>query len=69
MANSCSGASAQHWSLDDENGDGQLDLVFFFNIQDLSLTLDSTAATLMAHGIYNGTEVHIEGTDTVKVVP
>jgi hypothetical protein len=69
MADSCTGASAQHWSLDDENGDGRLDLVFFFNIQDLNLTLNSTAATLMAHGSYGGTEMHIEGTDTVKAVP
>ena len=29
MAESCTGASAQRWSLDDENGDGRLDLVFF----------------------------------------
>ena len=69
MAEACTGASAQHWSLDDENGDGRLDLVFFFKIQDLNLTLSSTAATLMAHGSYHGVETHIEGTDTVKVVP
>ena len=69
MAQACAGASAQHWSLDDENGDGRLDLVFFFNIQDLNLTLNSTAATLMAHGLTGGTEIHIEGTDSVQVVP
>lgn len=69
MTESCTGASAQRWSLDDENGDGQLDLVFFFKIQDLNLTLSSTAATLMAHGSYGGTEMHIEGTDLVQVVP
>ncbi len=69
MANTCSGAAAQRWSLDDENGDGRLDLVFFFNIQDLTLTTNSTAATLMAHGTYGSTELHIEGTDAVQVVP
>ena len=68
MADSCAGASAQRWSLDDENGDGRLDLVFFFSIQDLNLTLNSTAATLMAHGLYGGTDMHIEGTDMVSVV-
>ena len=69
MAESCTGASAQRWSLDDENGDGQLDLVFFFKIQDLNLALSSTVATLMAHGTYGGTAMHIEGTDLVQVVP
>ena len=69
MAESCSGASAQRWSLDDENGDGRLDIVFFFKIQNLNFTLNSTAATLMAHGSYNGVDTHIEGTDSVRVVP
>ena len=69
MADSCSGAAAKRWSWDDENGDGRLDLVFFFNIQDLNLTLSSTSATLMAHGSYSGADTHIEGTDLVKVVP
>ena len=69
MAQACSGGSAQRWSLDDENSDGRLDLVFFFKIQDLNFTLNTTAATLMAHGSYGGVETHIEGTDSVKVVP
>jgi len=69
MDASCTGASAQRWSLDDENGDGRLDLVFFFKTQDLNLTVNSTAATLMAHGSYNGADLHIEGTDSVRVVP
>jgi hypothetical protein len=68
MTAGCSGASAVRWSLDDENGDGRLDLVFFFKTQDLNLTLSSTAATLMAHGTYNGVATHIEGTDSVHVV-
>ena len=69
MTESCTGAIAQRWSLDDENGDGMLDLVFFFKIQDLNLTLSSRAATLMAHGAYGSTAMHIVGTDSVKVIP
>ena len=69
MADACMGASAVRWSLDDENGDGRLDLVFFFNIQDLNFTLSTTAATLMAHGSYSGNTIHIQGTDSVVVVP
>jgi hypothetical protein len=69
MIDPCTGPSAQRWSLDDENGDGRLDLVFFFSIQDLNLTLNSTSATLMAHGSYSMTEMHIEGVDSVKVIP
>ena len=68
MEESCAGASALRWSLDDENGDGRLDLVFFFDIQDLNLTLSSTSARLMAHGSYAGTDMHIEGMDSVQVV-
>jgi hypothetical protein len=69
MTESCTGALAQRWSLDDENGDGKLDLVFFFKTQDLNLTLSSTAATLMAHGSYASDAMHIVGTDLVKVIP
>ncbi len=69
MADTCSGASAVRWEWGDENGDGKLDLVFFFNIQDLNFTLSTTAATLMAHGTYEGATIHIQGTDTVNVVP
>lgn len=69
MNEGCGGAMAVRWSLDDENADGQLDLVFFFKIQDLNLTLNSTSATFMAHGTYGATPLHIMGTDSVKVVP
>ncbi len=69
MMEGCTGAIAQRWSLDDENGDGRLDLVFFFKTQDLNLTLSSTAATLMAHGNYGLTTLHIVGTDLVQVKP
>jgi hypothetical protein len=68
MTESCTGALAQRWSLDEENGEGQLDLVFF-KTQDLNLTLSSTAATLMAHGSYASNAMHIVGTDSVQVVP
>ncbi len=69
MADACAGASAVRWSWSDENGDGKLDLVFFFNIQDLNFTLSTTAATLMAHGSYGSTTIHIQGTDAVYPVP
>ncbi len=68
LADACAGASAVRWSWDDENGDGRPDLVFFFNIQDLNFTMSTTAATLMAHGSYSGTTIHIEGTDAVQPV-
>lgn len=69
MTTSCAGAMAIRWAWEDVNGDGQPDLVFFFNTQDLDLTTSSTAATLMAHGTYGGTVTHIMGTDSVQVLP
>ena len=63
----CNGATAVRWNGSDVNGDGLTDWVFFFRYQDLNLTSSSTAATLMAHGSYNGTTVHIMGTDAVIV--
>lgn len=69
MTDGCTGAMAQRWTRDDVNGDGQPDLVFFFNTQDLPLTASSTAASLMAHGSYGSTSLHIMGTDSVKVKP
>ena len=69
MTMGCVGAVAVRWNYADANGDGQLDLVFFFRIQDLNLISSSTAATLMAHGPYGSTVIHIEGTDSVLVKP
>jgi len=69
IAMSCAGAEAIRWNYSDVNRDGQLDLVFFFRTQELNLTASSTAATLMAHGTYNSTVTHIEGTDSVFVKP
>jgi len=69
MTTGCTGAMAVRWVLEDANKDGKLDLVFYFYTQDLDLTPSSTAATLMAHGSYGGTTLHIMGTDSVMVVP
>lgn len=65
----CSGAEAVRWTYTDVNGDGWIDLLFFFRIQDLHLTPSTTEVMLMAHGTYNGTMIHLEGTDTVTVKP
>ncbi len=67
MAGTCSGAPAVRWQLDDVNKDGTLDLVFFFQTTDLDLTVNSTAAIFMAHGVYGTSELHIQGTDSAKV--
>lgn len=69
MTMPCTGALAVRSALEDVNGDGRPDLVFFFKIQDLNLTSSSTAATLMAHGSYGSTTLHIMGTDSVNIVP
>ena len=63
----CTGAEAVRWTYTDVNGDGRLDLVFFFRVQELDLSSSTTAVTLMAHGAYDSTTLHIEGTDTVIV--
>lgn len=65
----CAGAAAVRWAYTDVNGDGLIDLVFFFRIQDIDLTMSTTAVMLMAHGTYNGATIHIEGTDSVLVKP
>ena len=69
MTQGCMGALAVRWVLDDVNRDGRSDLVFFFNTQDLDLSMTSTAASLMAHGAYGSTILHIMGTDSVKIGP
>ncbi len=65
----CGGATAVRYTRQDVNGDGRPDLVFFFNTQDTNLTPSSTSAMFMAHGSYNGTTLHIMGTDSVNIVP
>lgn len=64
----CTGATYVRWKRDDVNGDGRLDLVFFFAIQSLDFTTGTTAATLMAHGLSGSETLHIMGTDTVKII-
>lgn len=65
----CAGAAAVRWTYTDVNGDGLIDLLFFFRIQDINLTSSTTAVMLMAHGTYSSTVIHIEGTDSVLVKP
>ena len=66
-ADGCAGAEAVRWKYDDVNGDGRTDLVFFVRTQELGFTSATTQAMLMAHGMYQGTMIHIMGTDTVVV--
>ncbi len=63
----CSGAAAVRWAYTDVNGDGLVDIVFFFRVQDLALTTSTTEVMLMAHGTYGGEMLHIMGTDAVIV--
>lgn len=66
----CAGAMAIRWKYEDVNRDGQLDLIFFFRVQDLNFTSNTTSATLMAHGTYHSTPMfHIVGTDSVQIKP
>jgi hypothetical protein len=67
MGDICGSPTALRWKLEDVNGDKRLDMLFFFDTQSLNLTSASTAATLMAHGAYGSTVLHIMGTDAVKV--
>lgn len=69
MLMGCGGAEAVRWAHTDVDEDGDIDLVFFFRVQDLNLTLDSTAVMLMAHGAYGSAMIHIMGMDTVLVKP
>jgi hypothetical protein len=63
----CSGAAAVRWSYSDVNRDGLVDLVFFFRVQDLTLTPATTQVMLMSHGMYGSDEIHIMGMDAVIV--
>jgi hypothetical protein len=63
----CEGAEATRWTYMDVNGDGLIDLLFFFRIQEINLTPESMQVVLMAHGMYNATPVHIHGTASVLV--
>lgn len=67
MNGGCASPTPLRWKLEDVNRDKRPDIVFFFETQSLDLTSTSTAATLMAHGAYGSSVLHIMGTDTVKV--
>jgi hypothetical protein len=54
------------WAMEDLDGDGDTDLLLHFKMQELSLTNDSTTATLTGT-TYGGQA--IEGTDTVNIMP
>jgi len=60
------GASPVRWTMEDVNGDGDVDLLFHFKTQELNLTEDNTEATLTGF-TYGGQP--IEGTDSVRIVP
>ncbi|UCC63457.1 MAG: hypothetical protein JSV36_22490 [Anaerolineae bacterium] len=60
------GASPLRWTTEDVDSDGDLDLLFHFRTQELSLDGSSTVATLT--GTTFGGQA-IQGTDTVNIVP
>jgi hypothetical protein len=60
------GASPMRWTQEDVDGDGDLDLLFHFKVQELSLDATSTEATLTGETF---DEAQIEGMDTVNMVP
>jgi len=61
-------ASAEpvRWTMEDVDNDGDIDMLFHFNAQDLDLDENSTEATLLGT-TYGG--IAVEGTDTVNIVP
>lgn len=60
------GASPVRWTMEDVDGDGDLDLIIHFKTQELGLTEDSTESTLTGE-TYDGELLW--GTDTVNIVP
>ncbi len=60
------GASPIHRAMEDVDGDGNIDLLFRFDTQDLNLTEESTEATLTG---MTKDEIDIQGTDSVNIVP
>ncbi len=64
----CSGATAVNYVREDANGDGKVDIVLYFDTSTLNFTTSTTAASLMAHGSYAGSTLHIMGTDSVQVI-
>jgi hypothetical protein len=60
------GASPKHWSLQDVDDDGDVDVIFHSRTQEIALDQDSTEATLTAQ-LSTGEEVF--GTNGVRIVP
>jgi len=60
------GAEPVRWTMEDVDGDGDMDMLFHFKTQELNLDEDSTEAILTGATL-DGTS--IEGTDTVNIVP
>lgn len=60
-------AKPVRWTIEDVDGDGDLDVVFHFNTQELKLDGTSTEATLTGNILSTGQS--IQGTDTVRILP
>lgn len=61
------GANPEKWSLEDINGDGQLDLILHFRIEDLDFTgLDMGEHEVSLTGTYLGHP--FSGTDIIRIV-
>jgi len=61
------GANQVRWTMEDVDGDTDMDMLFHFKTQELDdLTTSSTEATLTGE---TTDETPIEGTDTVNIVP
>jgi hypothetical protein len=60
------GASPLRWTMEDVDGDGDMDLLFHFRTQELGLNGDSIEATLTGETL-DGAQ--IEGMDSVNIVP
>lgn len=58
------GAAPLRWSIEDVDGDGQMDMILFFATQELSLTPDDLEAYLTGE-TFDGEG--LAGADTVKV--
>jgi hypothetical protein len=64
------GASPVKWKMEDVDGDGDMDMLFHFETEDLA-DLDGTSidATLSGDTTYTAGKRPIEGTDSVNIVP
>jgi hypothetical protein len=60
------GASPVRWTMEDVDGDGDMDMLFHFKTQELNLVSGSTEATLTGYTTWGNP---ITGTDSVKIVP